>query len=77
MFNFHGIEKANEMRREELLKEAAQDRLAREFEGNSPGMDVRLKSFLGKINSSLRGKNSISTSSAKTMARLNRTVGRS
>jgi hypothetical protein len=57
MFNYYAKEKANEFRRAELLEKAAQERLAREFEGDSPSAIARFKALLKRIVPSAGSKN--------------------
>ena len=56
MFNFYAVEKANELRRQELLEKAAQERLAREVLGNPPGLVERAKEFLNGFLAAAEGE---------------------
>lgn len=75
MFNFDALERVNKLRREELLEEAAQERLAREPEGDSRREIARFKGLLKRFASSTREKSRSYTISAKTLTRLLHALG--
>lgn len=56
MFNYNKIIKHTELRREELLKEADQERLIKELTGQSPGVGARFIGLVKRVFTSARDK---------------------